>query len=98
MKTITAKANQTLHDVAIEQYGTVEAVGEILNNNPMLQNDPSALAAINIDALHDDGFYIDVALRVGQQVQIDTDSFTRKQMIIKEITSDITTYEYGTND
>ena len=45
MKTITVKARQTVYDIALEQYGTCEAVGEILALNPDVGNDPAALAA-----------------------------------------------------
>ncbi len=95
MKTIKAKQNQTVYDVALEQYGNVEAVGEIMVNNPGLRNDPAALAALGINALEDNGFYIDVALLPGVAIVInDTDSPLMRPAVLKElIDEEITTFD-----
>lgn len=93
MKTVTVKKNQTVYDIALEQYGTCEAVGELLHNNPDLRNDPEALAAQGIDGVTDSAFYLDVALQPGTQVIVDTDSSLMERLVVKELTSQITTYE-----
>ena len=36
MKTVTVKPNQTVFDILVEQYGTCEALAELLENNPNL--------------------------------------------------------------
>ena len=95
MKTITVKARQTVYDIALEQYGTCEAVGEILALNPDVANDP---AALGIDSVSEAGFYLDVAVDKGAQLRIDDDSTLMRKNALKEITSEITTYQYGTND
>lgn len=93
MKTIKAKPNQTVFDIAIEQYGTCEAVGEILANNPSLSNDVAALTALGIEAVGETDFYPDVALDPGADVLIDTASLLMRAAVVKEIKRDITTYE-----
>ncbi|MEG1464809.1 MAG: hypothetical protein RSC11_07925 [Mucinivorans sp.] len=92
MKTITATANQTIYDVALQHYGTTEAVGELLLNNPELVNDPAALSAQGIDYLADRGFYVDVPVLRGSKVNIDPQSPNMKKQITREITKEITTY------
>lgn len=92
MKTITAAANQTIYDLALQHYGTIEAVGELLINNPELMNDPTALAEQGIDYVADRGFYVDVPLLKGSLVMIDPQSSNMKKTITKEITQEITTY------
>lgn len=98
MKTIKAQRNQSLRDIALQYYGTQEALGELLTNNPELKNDPAALSALGIDALSEDGFYVDAALLSGLAVRIDTDSKRVQQSTLKELTREITTYDNGTND
>ena len=53
MTTATVKARQTVYDIALEQYGTCEAVGEILALNPQIANDPEALVQLWIDSSGD---------------------------------------------
>ena len=98
MKTIKVQRNQSLRDIALQYYGNLEAVGEILNNNPDLKNDPTALSILGIDALSDDGFYLDVALLSGTNVWIDTESPLMLQSVLKNLTREITTYDDGTNN
>ena len=43
MKTIEVENDQLLLDIALQQYGTAEAISEIIFNNPDLKNDPSAV-------------------------------------------------------
>ena len=97
MKTIKTLKNQTLYDIATMHYGTCEAVGELLMNNPDLINDPTAMAEQNIDYVNDNGFYPDIALLAGQRVMIDTQSPNMNRNMVKEIYNEITTYD-GTNN
>lgn len=98
MTTATVKARQTVYDIALEQYGTCEAVGELLALNPQITNDPEALVQLGIDSISETGFYLDVAVAPGAQLYIDDDSDLMRKNTLKEITTDITTYQYGTND
>lgn len=98
MQTITVKENQTLYDFALEQYGTCEAVGELLQLNADIINDPAALRARGIDSIADDAFYLDIAVESDTQIIVDPNSMLRQNSVVKELTTDITTYDNGTND
>jgi len=94
MRTVRAKQNQTVYDVALEQYGNVEAVAGIMATNTDLRNDPAALAALGIDAIGDDGFYMDAALLSGSRITIDPDSPLSRPTVLKEIAGEeITTFD-----
>ena len=82
MTTATVKARQTVYDIALEQYGTCEAVGEILVLNPQIET----------------VFYLDVAVAPGTQLRIDDESGLMRKNTLKELENDITTYRYGEND
>lgn len=97
MKTITVKANQTVYDLAAQHYGTGEAVGEILQNNPGLTNEDKAKIQAGIDAIQDSYFYFDLPVRAGSAVLIDTDSPLMNNSIIREM-NDVTTFSNGTHD
>lgn len=91
VKTIKSLANQTLYDVALAYYGTAEAVGELLELNPSLANDPGALGALGIGNMDD--YYLDVALLAGQDIDIDTDSALRLPNVLRAIeNTEITTF------
>lgn len=92
MGTIKTKANQTVYDIAVERYGTCEAVGGILADNPAIRNDPAAMTSLGIDSANTTDFYIDIALEAGQQITIDDDSPCMKRSVIKELETDITTF------
>ena len=98
MTTATVKARQTVYDIALEQYGTCEAVGEILALNPQIANDPEALVQLGIDSIGETGFYLDVAVAPGTQLRIDDESGLMRKNTLKELVNDITTYRYGQND
>lgn len=89
MKTIKVKDNQILLDIALQYYGTAEAIGEMLANNPDVRNEPQALVAAGREL---GNFYPDVKLQVGQSLQINDDSRTMKKTIVKKIENDVTTY------
>lgn len=89
MKTIEVKDEQILLDVALQYYGTAEAIGEIVANNPGLCNEPSAVVAAGQGL---GAFYPDIKLKIGLAVRIDDESRLMKKTVIKKIETDITTY------
>lgn len=100
MKQVTVKANQTIYDVAIEQYGTCEAVGKLMQDNPGMENELQAAAEAGIEE-NDGSFYFDLPLPEGNTLLVDTDSRLVEKNILREIDKDVTTYDlkdYGTND
>lgn len=89
METISVQDNQTLLDVALQYYGNVEAIGEIVSNNSSLANETSAVLAAGRELGY---FYPDIKLAVGSTLQIDDDSRLMKKTVVKKIERDITTY------
>lgn len=89
---VTVKPNQTIFDLAAQYYGTCEAIGEILDNNPELTNEDAAKTAAGIDAINDDSFYFDLPVKTGAVIKIDTDSRRLQKSVIKQIQTDITTF------
>lgn len=88
MKKITVKPNQTVYDIAVEQYGTCEAVGKIMADNPELVNTGS-------------DFRFDLALETGGTLLVDTDSRLVRKNVIREIDKEVTTFDlkdYGTDN
>lgn len=97
MLQIIIKANQSLRDIAITHYGTLEAIGEIVTlNEAILKNDPKALVDLGIDYLHDHALYLDVALAPGIIIEVNDRGRTVDQNIIRDLTTEQTKYEYGT--
>lgn len=92
MKTVTVKPNQTIFDIAVENYGTCEAIGEILRNNPALANEDRAKTAVGIDPINDKSFYFDLPLKSGSTLFVDTDSRLIKNSVIREINTEVTTF------
>lgn len=97
MKTITAEANQTVYDIAVQYYGTAEAVEEILRNNPGLANDDKAKIAEGIDTVQDTYFYPDLPIRTGASILIDINSQLLNNGIIRDM-NDVTTFGNGKNN
>lgn len=81
MKTIKAKDNQILLDIAMQYYGTAEAIAEILENNPGIKNDPQALVSASRPL---GSFYPDIKLEVGSSLLIDDDSRRIKKQLSKK--------------
>lgn len=101
MKKITVKPNQTVYDIAVSEYGTCEAVAEIITNNPDLSNDERAKVSTGIDPVSDKSLYFDLALKPGSTVLIDTDSRMINKNILREINKEVTTFDlkdYGTDN
>lgn len=84
MTEIKVRANQTLFDIALEQYGTCEAVSEILSLNDELTNAPSARMAAGVDG-DDTSFYAEIALEEGISVKVDETSSLRKTAILRDL-------------
>lgn len=89
MKTIKVKDNQILLDIALQYYGTAEAIGELLANNPGIRNEPQALVSAGREL---NSFYPDIKLQVGQSLQINDDSRTMIKTVVKKIENDVNTY------
>lgn len=89
MKKIKAIDNQTILDFALANYGTVEAVAEIMQLNPSIENDPGAMVEAGIAP---GDFYFDINLLPGQEITIDDDSRLVRKAALKEITTEVTTY------
>ena len=93
MRTIKVLQNQSLLDLAVAHYGTVEAVSEILRLNPGIENDPAAMVAAGENILAGLPFRLDVAVKTGSLIKIDETSKLIEDRIIKKINTEITTYE-----
>ena len=90
MKTVTVKPNQTVFDILVEQYGTCEALAELLENNPNLENEPGADGRAIPEA--ERIFRLDLPLKDGSTVLISTDSRQIKTSVIREINTEGTTF------
>lgn len=93
MKKVTVERNQTIYDIAVTEYGTCEALPEIIADNPGLENEERAKISLGIDAAKDKDFYFDLPLKRGSVVLIDTDSRSLKKNIIREIDKEVTTFD-----
>jgi len=88
MKTIQTENNQTVYDIAVQYYGTVEAVREILSFNPDIRNDAKSN---NMDV---SDFHFDLPVVAGSKLIIDEKSLMMKKNIIKELQKEqITTWQ-----
>lgn len=89
MKTIEVQDKQILLDIVLQHYGTAEAMGEIMANNPGLENEPSAV----MEAGRELGpFYPDIKLRARLRVSVDDDSRLVKKTVVGKINGSVTTY------
>lgn len=94
MKTVKVKPNQSLFDLAAEHYGTLEALAELLDNNPDLENDMSALNEADVSTTGNRvPFRLDVAVKTNFALRIDETSRLLDGKIIQKLTNEITTYE-----
>lgn len=89
MKKVEINNNRTLLDIAMEYYGTAEALGEILLNNPRIKNDRNAL--IDADRQINE-FHPDIKLEIGSTLLIDDDSRQVKKITVKKINRSVNTY------
>ena len=91
MQTIRTIKNQTIWDVAVQHYGNIEAVEELLRLNPSLRSDVSQAVSAGY-VVDSDVFYLDLPIREGSLVYIDSTSKWFKRSIVKQITVDVTTF------
>lgn len=95
MKQIVTKPRQTIYDIATQEYGTIEAVRELLILNPMLKNNPAAQASHGIDYIQITDFFPDMELAHGIVVNINDQSPLVQQSITHDLSyTEITTYTY----
>lgn len=92
MGSITVIKNQTIYDICLQAYGTVEALSEILALNPDLQNDPLAKISLGIDPITNTSFFLHLALKPDLEVIVNTDSPLINANVLKELTEPITTF------
>ena len=78
-----------LNDVSV-RYGTCEALAELLENNPNLENEPGADGRAIPEA--ERIFRLDLPLKDGSTVLISTDSRQIKTSVIREINTEVTTF------
>ncbi|MCM1086300.1 MAG: hypothetical protein NC357_08225 [Bacteroides sp.] len=97
MKTVKVQPNQNVFDLAVQHYGNVEAVDEIIANNPELVNDQTALRELGIDTVQDSAFRMDAAVKPGHALLIDETSKLMNPKVIKKITNETATYETKTS-
>ena len=85
---IITENNQTIYDIAVQHYGTVEAIGEILSLNPDIKNDAKGSNADVSD------FHFDLPIAEGSRLIIDEKSPLMKKNITKELQKEqITTWQ-----
>ena len=98
MKQIKVKPNQTLFDISIEQYGTCEAIEELILLNPNITNKRRKEDVVIGKKAYFD-FYIDCAVAEGTMVTINPNSELRHLSVIKELQGmNITTYNNGKDE
>ena len=83
MKIIKTEDNQTVLDIAMQYYGTAEAIGEIISLNPNLKNAP--LEVLNTGYEDVESLYLDIKLLENQPVNIDEKSNLMKKNVVKNI-------------
>lgn len=93
MKTVEVQPNQNIYDLAAQHYGSLAAVDELLSLNPDLENDPVALVACGAILTARQTFRLDVAVKEGFPLRIDTASRLMNRQILHDIKTDITTYQ-----
>jgi len=87
MKTITTTENQTIFDIAVQYYGNLEAVEEILQLNPQIENE------LQGDAVDNAMFQWDLPVKRNSQLVMDKNSPYLKKNILREINETVTTFE-----
>lgn len=87
MKTILTADNQTISDVAVQHYGTIQATKEILTLNPQIENEPKGY---NIEG---NEFHFDLPVKVNSLLTIDENSSLINKNLLKQINEPVTTFE-----
>ena len=92
MSSVTTVENQTIYDVCLTAYGTVEALAEVLALNQGLRNDGRAKVAVGIDPIGDTSFYLDLAVEPETVVVVNTDSPLINGNVVRELTEPVITF------
>ena len=87
MKTVITIDGQTIYDLAVQHYGNMEAIAEILELNPDIRNDAKG---VNADLSE---FWLDLPIAAGTVLTIDDSSYLQRKNITREITEPVTTFE-----
>ncbi len=83
MRTIRTLKGQTISDIAIQEYGNIEAVMELLDNNPHLvgMNDYTSLDIVD-SFCH---FNISIPIRENVKLYINESSHLMNRKVLKEL-------------
>lgn len=83
MKQITTVKSQTVFDLAVQEYGNMEAVFEIINNNPELIGMNDYPDGHSVDETID--FDMSFPIKPGVKILIDETSALYNTVIIKQL-------------
>jgi hypothetical protein len=86
MKTVTTLKNQTIFDLAVQEYGNVAAWEEIISLNPDLRNDYSTALDAGI-TYYPDEFDVAFPLLEAQEVTVDDESGLINRNYLRELGS-----------
>ena len=85
MKKIKIRPGQTVMDIAIQEYGNIEAIFEILDLNTHILNDYPEHEAIADRSEFDLGY----SIKTGQELTVNPQSDLFKKSIIEELNNKI---------
>lgn len=88
MKIVQTVKNQTIFDIAVQEYGNAAAWEEILNLNPGLKNDYSSALAAQI-LYYPEEFDLAFPIMEGTKVFIETESDLANAKYLREIASKV---------
>lgn len=84
MKAVRTVKNQTIFDLAVQEYGNVAAWEEIVTLNPNLRNDYSSALNAGI-TYYPDEFDVAFPLQEGYEVMVDDESGLINRNYLREI-------------
>ncbi|KAA6339869.1 hypothetical protein EZS27_012234 [termite gut metagenome] len=82
MKKVAVLSNQTLYDLAVQHYGTVEATGELFALNPDIRNTPER-----------EDFCFDLPIQPGEIVMNEESRLIKKNRVKELSDKEITTWQ-----
>lgn len=83
MRTIKTVKGQTITDIALQEYGNIEAVKELLDNNPQLSGMNDYEPGSIIDDFCD--FDLTIPIIAGVKIYINDDSDFMNRKVLKEL-------------
>jgi hypothetical protein len=86
MRTIVTVKNQTIFDIAVQEYGNVAAWEEILKINPDIRNDYSAALASGV-IYYPDEFDFAYPISEGSKIIVDSESLLLNSNYLRELNS-----------